>query len=77
MSSTLMWIPVINRKGNALPDGLKQILSYKYSLSGSSMSFTHSELDYLNGLKDAGIKGADKLIEAIEQHDVVDVWLQY
>lgn len=72
MSSSLVWHTI--PKGKDLPTGLKWIIEKKFQLP---WTFTCHELSYLNGLRDAGIEGADKLIEAIEKYEEIIVKLEY
>lgn len=75
MSSTLYWEPM-QRKSQSLPDALKYVLQKKASGTVDAVMGEH-DLAYLNGLKDAGIKGAQELIEAIEKHGEVVVHEQF
>jgi hypothetical protein len=70
MSCTLYWEPA-KREKKELPDALKYVLQRRY---GGTVHTTVSERDlgYLNGLRDANVKGAQELIDAINEHgDVV------
>jgi hypothetical protein len=73
MSSSLNWQPV-NKKKNYLDCELKFILQDKFSLPNI---FDHSDVAYLTGLKDAGVKGASDLINEIEKQGEVKVWESY
>lgn len=73
MSSTLYWH--LKPKTKHLPDELKQILSRSYDL-WKEREFSGSDLEYLRGLHDAGIKGAEELIELIERHDSIFLKLE-
>lgn len=77
MSATLKATPVIPKKGESLPDELKQALSKSYMSDGHSHIFTVSEMGYLSGLSDAEIEGANTLIQLILKYDEVEVWLEY
>ena len=72
MSSTLYWEPA-NRKMKDLPDALKYVLQKKFSGSGIDTIMCDGDVPYLNGLKDAGVKGAEELIEAIEKYHEVRI----
>ena len=75
MSSTLYWEPV-KRKQKDLPDALKYVLQKKFGGTVDTV-MGERDLSYLCGLKDAGIKGALELIEAIEDHGQVVVHEQF
>lgn len=70
-----MWEPG-NRKAKTLPDALKFILRDKRGVDGSRRKFDCGDIGYLNGLVDAGVEGAQELIDLIERYEVVDLWLQ-
>ena len=71
MSSTLYWEPV-NRKKKPLGDEIKDIL--KKRLGGEVQGSLHpSDLQYLQGLRDAGIGDAQVLIEAIEKYGAISL----
>ena len=36
----------------------------------------HDFIPYLEGIRDAGVKGADKLIELIYEHGELELWHQ-
>lgn len=80
MSATLMWEPK-KRKAQSLPDALKFILRDSLGAGmgwqGGRITFNHSNDAYLRGLRDAGIEGAQELLDAIEQHEEVELWLEY
>lgn len=79
MSTTLMWKPVSKIKGD-LPRALKFAISRKLwgtdGSCGGSATLKHKDINYLEGLRDAGIAGADDLIELIHKYDEVIVWHQ-
>lgn len=75
MSSSLVWEPA-NRKTHDLPYALKNALQKRYDYPINTI-MDSSNIEYLQGLADAGVEGSDKLIEAIEKHDrisVKEVW---
>ena len=75
MSSNLRAEPTV-RKNLDLDTQLKFALRKRY---GEPVSATMSKnhIDYLTGLKDAGIKDAEKLIDFIEKHDEIFVKEEY
>lgn len=77
MSATLFWRPKdIGRK--ELADELRFILQESV-LSGGPGQAVLGVVDrpYLKGLHDAHVKDADILIEAIERHGEIEIWLAY
>jgi hypothetical protein len=73
-----MWKPVEEAKGH-LPDELKYKLSRKLWDTDGSCGNGPAVVDeriipYLEGLRDAGIKGADKLIKLIQEHGSIELW---
>ncbi len=75
MSATLYWRPVVVSEGQSLNDQLRFILK----LEGRQLPtrFDHTWLDYLRGLADAGITDAQTIIDAIEKHELIELWLEY
>lgn len=82
MSSTLMWRPVVPVEGYSLPYELKKTLSRKLwdtdgSTGGGEATMTENDIPYLEGLRDAGVKGAEKLIEILRKHGAIVLWHQH
>lgn len=76
MSSSPCWIPVKPQVSRDLPIAIKYPLAKRYqehdgSLTGTTQ-LTKDDIPYLQGLYDAGSvevsRGAQELIEAIEEH---------
>ena len=81
MSSTLMWQQFRQADGH-LPDELKRVISRKlWDTDGScgigKSTVDKSDIPYLEGLRDAGIKGADELIKLIYNHDEIQLWHEH
>ena len=74
MGANLMWEPA-KRKAESLPDGLKFVLRDKCGLDSSRRTFTRENVSYLTALRDVGVDGAQELIDAIETHEEVEVWM--
>jgi hypothetical protein len=75
VSSNLVWEPY-NRKTTTLDDALKFALRKR--CGGMVDTVMHGrDVPYLEGLRDAGVKGAAELIAAIEKHDDVVVREEY
>ena len=74
MSSNLYWEPK-ERKRNALSIEIKAALRKHWGgcgdLTGSELE--RRDLDYLKGLRDAGIDGLDNLIAGIERYGAVEL----
>jgi hypothetical protein len=75
MSTSLYFKPVLPEKYKALNDTLKYILKEKFDLNQGTVRLTRNHLEYLNGLNDAKVPGADILIKNINQYDAVDIWI--
>jgi hypothetical protein len=75
MSANLMWEPA-KRPAESLPDALKFVLRDRYGLE-HRQTFGRNQVPYLQGLADANIEGALELLEAIEKHESVELWLEY
>lgn len=78
MSSTLMWKPV-DPTENSLPDELKRAISRRLwdtdgSCGGGEKILDADDVEYITGLRDAGVKGATELIKAINKYGEVIVW---
>jgi len=81
VTSSLMWKPVLPAGGD-LPDELKRTLSRKLwdtdgSYGGGTCVVDASLLPYLEGLRDAGTKGAAQLIKLIQKHGEVELWHEH
>lgn len=80
MSSTLMWKPVKNAQGS-LSYELKRTISRKLwdtdGSCGGSAVINKDFIPYLEGIRDAGIKGADELIKILETHGKVEIWHEF
>ena len=75
MSHTLCCRPKVN-KCKTLPDALKIILLKNQSVGYTPGTFDTPDLCYLRGLADAEVEGAEELIELIEKHGEVELWLE-
>lgn len=76
MSQSLYWKPVVPQEGNDLPDALKFKLRDKYDLDANPSVLGMRDVGYLSGLADCHIDGASELMEAIEKHGEVEVYLR-
>jgi len=78
MSSTLMWKPLTGAQGS-LSYELKRVISKRLwdtdgSCGGGVATMNSTDLDYLQGLMDAGIEGADEIIDLIHEHGDIQLW---
>ena len=76
MSNSLYYEIVQPSHEKDLPDELKRILTERYELQNGKYRLNSTSLDYLQGLLDANIPGVNKLIDAIEKYDAVDIFLE-
>lgn len=76
MSANLMWEPA-KRKAKSLPSSLMYILRDNFGLNDGRQTWTRANVPYLTALVHARIDGAQELIDAIEQHEEVEIWLEY
>ena len=79
MSTNLFMAPHSN-KGKCLGKGLKYKIARRFwdhdgSLSGESVVIDSGHLPYFEGLRDAGVEGADEIIKAIQMYEKVDIWI--
>ena len=72
MSSTLYWRPVEDY-GKTLPDDLKFKLREYFGMSTVMETLDKSDVPYLTGLKQCGVRGAAELIKAIKAHGEVEI----
>lgn len=75
MSMGLYWRPERNTSGE-LPDDLKRALQKRYGTPLLDYCLDDCDLSYLAGLRDAGVKGANELIHAIEKHERIQIYMQ-
>lgn len=78
MGVNLYWRPVIKRidKHRSLPDALKRILARRYFDQDGTLStdwLETQDMDYLQGVADAGVEGAEELLKAIEKYGSVEI----
>lgn len=80
MSKNLYWKPVLPNKKYDLPDMLRYVIAKKIWGNDGTLTSEGIELDssivlYLEGLRDAGVAGAEELIEAINKYEKVEIWI--
>jgi len=69
MSSTLMWEP-LRRNKKDLPNEIKYILRKKYG-EPVKIVLCERDVEYLQGVKDAGVESIEILIKAIEKYQEI------
>jgi len=77
--STLFWKPVIKCGENFLDNDLKLKISKRYFKNNdvSSAVLTEEDIPYFMGLKDAGIKDANAIIENIREYRRIEIYIEY
>lgn len=77
MSATAYWTPTPKPKpqeGTEIPIGLRRVLEKRgCGEHCGEMTLNESDISYLEGIRDANIKGAQCLIWAIEEHKSIDL----
>lgn len=56
-------------------DALKIALRDKRGVNSSSTIFNGLDIEYLEGLRDGGLKDAQSVIDAIKKHEVIEIYL--
>ena len=74
MSSNLYWRPS-NAGEMALSDKLKFALRNGGRYGGNTLDQTiyESDIPYFEGLRDAGVEDAQKIIDALEKHSEIEL----
>lgn len=74
MSYSLYWRPISTKKNNAGKDqALKWAMQKKFG-SPINRTIGESNIEYLQGLKDAGVDGASDLIDAVEKCGSIELF---
>ena len=82
MSSSLKWRPAMSQS-RTLPRPLKYPLSRRLwdtdgsTGHGDAVVTVEEHLPYLEGLRDAGVEGAQELIDILNKHVAVIVWHEH
>jgi hypothetical protein len=74
MSQSLYWVPAVARKGRVLPTDLKLALQRRDD-GGPDMIVDASNRMYFEGLRDAGIQGAEEVLEALDKYGEIKLYL--
>lgn len=80
MSTSLYWRRVSPMEGDLSID-LKKAIAHRFwghdgTLAGDHHIVDRGSIDYLSGLADAGVDGAEELINLIRQHGQIDLWVE-
>lgn len=79
MSQTLYWQPHVTTK-RALPSALRDVLlNGSFGFDGTSSArrvVVRSELGYFRALVDVGVDGALKAFNVLDEHDVIELWVE-
>jgi len=75
MSGSLVWEPA-ERKKRSLPRALKWALQKRYG-GDPNVVMGEGHRDYLRGLIDGGVEGAQELLDAIDKHGDVQLSVEY
>jgi hypothetical protein len=82
MSASMLWRPVNPKPdGEYVEDAFRQAIAKRLWGGDASSSTQPHELDasdlpYLNGLRDGGVKGAQVIIDAIQKHGSIEIWIE-
>ena len=81
MSTNLYMFPKIDPEAECLSKELKFAISQKFwghdgSLGGENVYIDGENLSYFEGLRDGGIKDAEKVIQAIKKYGAIILNLQ-
>ncbi len=71
MTTTLVWQVKPKSNYRSLPFQLRQVLEKRYKKFPKVVSA--ADIDYLSGLRDAGIEGAQELIELIDEYEEIEI----
>lgn len=80
MSKSLYYRPIVPTEEKILPPELKRILAKRLFDSDGSLNceeeiLTKDHNNYLTGLADAGVFGAQELLDAISAHGMIAIWI--
>ena len=69
MSTSAYWRPA--NGGRRLPYGIKPALNKRFGFPLDNIVLSGEHVEWLRGLSDAGVSGADALLSAIDKHDEI------
>lgn len=73
MSQDLYYRPISKKSISVGDFQLRNIIEKKF---GYRAVISYISIPYLEALQDAGIEGADELIEAIRKHDEIEIYIE-
>lgn len=76
MSSNLTWRPVHPAANETLPDRLKFALKKRHG-DPVETTLSSSDIPYIEGLVDAGVEGAERLLEIICEVGEIEIWEEF
>ena len=71
MNTSLYWAPIVEQPKTSLPDELMYALRHRFGNPIHNRSMNRDDYWYLQGLSDAGVRGADELWKLIEKYGSV------
>ena len=74
MSKNLQYKIIVPIEKTCLPDELKFILGRKYELDQGPHRLHYNDRDYLQGLSDAGIDGAETLLTLMNEGKIIEIF---
>ena len=75
MSTTLWWRPC-QTLHTALDDDLKHVLGKQGKLNACRYVADNTQRLYFEGLRDAGVTGARDILDALERHQTIELWVE-
>ena len=75
MSATLKWRPLSS--GDSLPFSLRLALQKADKVESTPTRFHSEDNDFLEGLACADVDGAQELLDLIEKHGIVELYLEF
>lgn len=68
MTTHLYWRPDVEPEGHRLPDALRHIFEKQDRRQMAPCVLAEQEIPYVEGLRDAGVEGADELLVNLQAH---------
>lgn len=81
MSASMYWRPVNPKpEGEYVEDAVRYAIAKRLWDGNASDSTEKHEIEsydivYLQGLRDAGVKGAQELLDAVRKHGNIEIWI--
>jgi len=75
MSSTLYYKPIIEKEYKYFSDHIKWMMQKKFDVPWvTGVILSKHDIVYFSGLVDAGVEGAQKVIDAINKYGTIKIW---